>query len=170
MNKLFKRKLNKWLGKAIDEVKLNGLTQDIHLDEIFKNDFQLFSKAEVLLNSYLTFDYVVNYITKENIDMSDINIFLSIDLECESHIFNGPPKSLTEIESLIDLHSIPEIIVYHDPNPNKISLNEFYRIPLVFEPFIGDDSITMFYKEYRSLEEHFNNSVFTKDINIVYNK
>lgn len=170
MDGILNRKLSKWLMNAIKEVNSNGLTQEIHLDEIFGNSYKDFSKADILQNSYQVFIYLVRYIIKKKVNLFNANLFLSIDLESENNVLQGLPKSLVDLTLLVDTHSIPEIIIYIDLNPNEIPLTELYRVPVLLEPFVGNNSVTMFYKESRLIEECLSNSDYTREIDIVYNQ
>jgi len=167
-DRILNNKLRDWFQKAIAQIKFDGLSQDIHLDELIVGDYKALSRTEIFNWSYRVFENLIQYITVAKIDIFEFNLFLSFELESESNVFQGKPFSVSEIETSLDMFSVPEIILYHDVNPNIIPMVELYRTPLILDSFAENKNISVFYKEYRTLEEQISNSNYTRDINIVY--
>jgi len=168
MDGILHNNLRRWFRKAFAQLKLDGLAQDIHVDEFFSGDYEALSKNEVLYRSYQVFDCLIRYLINHNISIDNFGLFLSVDLVSESNVLQGMPNSLAETEALLDMFSIPEIILHHDTNPNKIPLVELYRVLILCMPYAVNNNIKIFYREIRTLQDHISNGDYIREINFIY--
>ena len=167
MDGIFNLRLRAWMVDAINRVTESGVAQDMHIDELFEMDFKTLSQQQLFENCCSIGNMVDKYAREMQLDLPEVSIYISIDLISESNVFIGLPASENEIIKAIDVDSIPEIIIYKETRSNQIPLVEFYRTPVLYEKFEDSPQRTMFYKEYRSLEDILNNNEYTREINII---
>lgn len=152
-------KLRVWLIDAVKNVQNDGITRDIHVDELLRIQKD---KKQTKLQYLLTFfQNVVKELELLNTD--GLGIFLAITLNGNSKSLQGCPK-IGELDDLLNKHwKYSEVIVYKPYDPTSVSLLEFYRVPIV--ELKNQDNIDIFYKEYRMNKDEG----FERELNVVYN-
>jgi hypothetical protein len=157
--------LEDWVVKAVENTKIDGITRDCHVSEIFH--YKTLGSENKLLNSFKVFDDTVKILSR--IDTKEICIYLNIDLESNNNVLSEIPKSFEDFKLLLNPYTIPEIIVYKPFMPEIIALVELYRVPILSNIYNFQKNINIFYKEFRTENDIINNEKFNKELNIVYN-
>lgn len=155
--------LSNWLVAAVSESKKSGATSDIHIDEITAVEKN--NSSQNIEVSMFIFKYVVELLS--NIDVEGVGVFLSIELKPDS-VFGNAPKNIEEVVLQYDASTMPEIIVYKPFRPELPNKLQFYRCPLLFFDVKQEDKFSVFYKEYRTLDEVAEGEDFHRELNIEY--
>jgi hypothetical protein len=154
-------KLKEWVIKAIEETYSDGLTRDAHID-LFTS-YSTKSQEEIFQKACKVISLVAK--TLEKYDTKGVGVYLHIDLVSNSKVLKKAPKDLTQLISLIEIHFIPEVIIYKPIESADVPLNEFYRVPIKFEIDLLESNLIVFYKEWRA---DFGED-FQREVNVVVN-
>jgi len=151
--------ITEWLIKSIEEILSDGLVRDAHIDQFttyptadqkqtFQTACQIMSLVAKTLSSY---------------DITGVGVYLHLDLISNSRRLKKAPKDLTELMGLIDIHCVPEIIIYKPVESVNVPLNEFYRVPIRFETDLSETNLIVLYKEWRT----HSGEEFQREINFI---
>jgi len=159
-----KKKIEKWLIESVDNINNGSYSESVDIDEFIAFDIQ--DAKKILEITIETANIIKEFSFNNNLDNISITLFLELT---ESLVLNGVIKNEDIILKDIDLLCVPEIVIYKINDNNSIPLVEFYRSPLPFKINGLNDSISIFYKEYRRLEEMLNNEPYTRHLSFVFN-
>ena len=168
MSKILQSKLESWVVAASAKLIDDGITQDIHIDDLYEGDFEKLTNREVFECAYSIFISLIKFIEEYETGTSGFKFFLMINLIGESIHFAGKPISIENLVELIDRFSVPEIILYRELNSDETYYTEFYRVPIFVDFFKEPKKVGLIYKEFRSLEDMNDNNEYTREINFVY--
>ncbi|GAB3939878.1 hypothetical protein GCM10028805_00810 [Spirosoma harenae] len=148
-----------WLVKSIEDIRSDGLVRDAHIDQ-----FTIYPAADQK-GIFQTVCQIVNLVAKSirNYETTGVGVYLHLDLISNRRVLKKAPKDLTELISLIDIHYVPEIIIYKPVESVDVPLNEFYRAPIRFEMDLSEGNVIVLYKEWRAHTEE----EFQREINFI---
>lgn len=160
---VMKKKIENWLIINVEKIQRGSYSESIHIDEFVNFDSQ---ETKIILDKTIEIANVIKGFCDKN-HYENVVVMLNIDL-IETQTLNGVLRNEESLLDEIDIYGMPEIILYPKNNETSIPLVEFYRSPLPFKITNLDDSITVFYREYRTFEEIINNEDFTRNLDFSF--